>query len=338
MATDHSIPPWFLIIILIMRLLIVPPVALIAVLLAACGSDSEDGSGGPTVSTTTGILADITEQVAGEDATVEQVIPDSASPHDFQLSAQDRAKIEDSVLLVNNGAALEAGVPVDEIDVSGFALTEHVPNLLPLEDAGEHDAGEHAPDEHVEGEADPEHGGVDPHVWMDPTRVAAALPALADALAEADPDHAAGYRSRAERYVAELAKVDTEVATALEVVPEQNRELVTSHDALGYFADRYGFEVVATPFPASGAEAEASAARIKEVEDVINDAQVPTVFAEEEDDPEVLELIADDTGVEVNEDLLVESPASAGSYVEMLLRDAQIVAEGLKTAPTGADT
>ena len=273
---------------------------LIALVLAGCGSD-DDGADGPTVSATTGIVADIAEQVAGDDATVEQVIPEGATPHDFQLSAADRAKIEDSILLVNNGAALEEGVPVDEINVPKFTLTEHAGELLPD----------------------------DPHVWMDPTRVAAALPALADALAEADPDHADGYRQRAEAYAAELKRVDSEIETALETVPGQNSELVTSHDALGYFADRYGFEVVATPFPASGAEAEASAARIKEVEDVIRATQVPTVFAEEEDDPEVLELIADDTGVEIVEDLLVESPGSAGSYLQMLRRDAQLIADGL---------
>ena len=275
-------------------------VALLATMATACGSGSED-SGRPTVSATTGILADITEQVAGGDAAVEQVIPEGSSPHDFQLSAEDRASIEDSVLLVDNGAGLEAGLPVDEIDVPQFALSENVRDLLPD----------------------------DPHVWMDPTRVAAALPALADALAEADPDHAAGYGSRAAAYAAELETLDGELAATLAAVPEENRELVTSHDALGYFADRHRFEVIGAPFPASGAEAEASAARIKEVEDAVREAGVPAVFAEEEDDPEVLELIAEDTGVEIVKDLLVESPAGAGGYVEMLRRDAELIAAAL---------
>ncbi|HET8975355.1 MAG TPA: metal ABC transporter substrate-binding protein [Solirubrobacterales bacterium] len=275
--------------------------------LAACGSDG-GSEGPPTVTATTGILADITAQVAGPDADVEQLIPEGSSPHDFQLSAKDRAAVEDSMLLVSNGEGLEAGIPIDEIDVERFELTDHVQDLLPLEDDGD----------------------ADPHVWMDPARVAAALPALADALAEADPDHAAGYRRRAKDYAAELTALDAEMAAELGAVPPANRELVTSHDALGYFADRYGFEVVATPFPASGAEAEASAGRIAEVEDAISATGVPTVFAEAEDDPEVLELIAGETGVAIEPGLLVESPGPAGDYVGMLRSDAALIAAGLR--------
>jgi ABC-type Zn uptake system ZnuABC Zn-binding protein ZnuA len=318
---------------------------LLAALVAACGSSEDDGSGRPTVTATTAVLADITEQVAGEDAQVEQLIPDSAGPHDFQLSAQDRAGIEDSVLLVSNGAELEQGIPVDEVEIAKFALADHVEGLLPLEDAGAHEEEEHGAEEaeHAEGEeehageegehAEEEehgHGTVDPHVWMDPTRVAGALPALAEALAEADPDNAEGYRARATKFGNELTALDAEIQAQLEAIPPANRELVTSHDALGYFADRYGFEVVATPFPASGAEAEASAGRIDEVEQAIRRTGVPTVFAEEGDDPEVLSLIAGETGVKIDEGLLVEAPGSAGTYVEMLRNDAQIVLSGLR--------
>jgi zinc/manganese transport system substrate-binding protein len=271
-----------------------------------CGSDDDGSSGsGTTIAASTGIWADVTEQVAGDDATVEQVIPDAISPHDFQLSAEDRATIEDSLLLVYNGAELEAGIPVDEIDVSKFAVVDHVGELLPFDD------------------------GLDPHVWMDPSRVAAALPALADALAEADPVHADGYRSRAESYAVELRAVDAEIEQAVAQIPPRNRKLVTSHDAMGYFADRYGLEVLATPFPASGPEAEPSAQTIKEVEDAIRSSRVPTIFAQETDDPEVLERIAGETGVEVEENLLVEAPGEAGSYVEMLRQDAERLRNGL---------
>jgi zinc/manganese transport system substrate-binding protein len=291
----------------------------LALLAVACGSDG-DGSG-TTVSATTGILADITRHVAGADATVEQVIPDSASPHDFALSAQDRAKIEDSALLVENGALLEGGIPLDRIDVEQWALADHVGPLLPFRKAGSHEPGGTGEEE--------VHDSHDPHVWMDPTRVAAALPSLADALAAADPEHAGGYRARAAKYAKKLRAVDAEVAASLAGVPADDRKLVTSHDALGYFGDRYGFEVVATPFPASGPEAEASAAAVRDVEDTIERTHVPAVFSEETDDPKVLEQIADRTGVAIVEDLLVEAPGSAGTYVGMLKRDAQLISASL---------
>jgi zinc/manganese transport system substrate-binding protein len=316
------------------------PATLLALALAACGSDEDASGGGTKITATTGILSDITSQVAGPDAEVEQLIPEGSSPHDFQLSAQDRAGVEDSALLVANGEGLEAGVPLDEIDVERFELAESAPGLL-FEEPGEHereeghegeDAAEHGGD--AEAEEEPEHGTVDPHVWMDPARVAAALPALAEALSAADPGHAEGYRSRAERYAEELTALDRELEGELAQIPPDSRELVTSHDALGYFADRYDFTVVATPFPASGAEAEASAGRIAEVEEAIRATGVPTVFAEAEDDPEVLELIADETGVRVEPGLLVESPGPAGGYVEMLREDGAMIAAGL--TPGGA--
>ncbi len=303
------------------------PLLLLALLggsVAGCGSD-DDGSGKPTITATTGIWADVTEQVAGADASVEQIIPDASSPHDFQLSAQDRATIEDSVLIVYNGAGLEAGVPVDEFDVPTFAVAEHVGKLRPFEEEGEHvEEGEH------------ELGGEDPHVWMDPTLVAAAMPALADALADADPDHADGYRERAVAYAAELEALDGEIQRSLEALPPADRKLVTSHDALGYFADRYGFAIVATPFPASGPEAEASAQTISEVEDAIESSGVPAVFSEETDDPEVLQQIADATGVGVEDQLLAESPGDAGSYVEMLRRDAELISGALAADSIGS--
>jgi ABC-type Zn uptake system ZnuABC Zn-binding protein ZnuA len=293
---------------------------------AGCRSGDDQPASGPTVAASTGIWADVTERVVGDDASVEQVIPDATSPHEFQLSAEDRATIEDSLLLVYNGADLEAGIPIDEIDVPKFAVADHVGELLPFEEAGEH-AGE---EEQAPGEE--EHGSLDPHVWMDPSRVAAALPALADALAEADPDHAEGYRTRAESYAAELRELDAEIQRQLGSIPPQNRKLVTSHDAMGYFADRYGLEVLATPFPASGPEAEASAQTIKEVEDAIRSSGVPTIFAQETDDPEVLERIARETGVSIEEHLLVEAPGEAGSYVGMLRQDAELLRDGLTAA------
>jgi zinc/manganese transport system substrate-binding protein len=307
-----------------------------ALALVACGDDDDAGGDGPNVVATTGIVADLAEAVAGPGVDVEQVIPDASSPHDYQLSAQDRQVVEEADLLVVSGASLETGIPLDEVDAPQWVLADHIGELLPFEEAGSH---EHASDEHASdaaageeehtAEEENEHGTVDPHVWMDPARVAAALPSLADALSEADPSDASGYDERAQAYAKQLDKLDAELERTLASVPASDRELVTSHDSLGYFADRYGFEVVATAFPASGPEAEASAGLIGEVEDAVREHDVPAVFAQLEDDPETLRLIADETGVEIEEGLIIESPGAAGSYEEMLRLDADLVAAAL---------
>lgn len=280
--------------------------ALAPVLLAACGSDDEAAAGdGPQIVATTGIAADLAANIA-PGVEVEQLVPDSASPHDFELSAQDRQTLEQADLVVAIGAGLEPGIPLDDVGGLAWELTENAGELLPFAE-----------------------GSADPHVWMDPTKVAAALPALAEALAEVDPGAGADYRRAAREYARGLRRLDAEVRRELAVVPAANRELITSHDSLAYFADRYGFEVVATAFPASGPEAEASAARLEELVETVSEVDAPAVFAQQEDDPEALRLVADEAGVAIEEDLLIESPASAGSYVEMMRRDAALIAAAL---------
>lgn len=320
-----------------------------AIAVSACGSDDRESGGGPSVVATTGIAADLAAAVAGPDAKLDQIVADSASPHDFQLSADDRQTLEEADLVVSIGSGLEPGIPLDQVDAPQWALTENVGELLPFEEAGAHEReeaaegeehseeDEHAEeDEHSEEEAPAEedehaeeHGSGDPHVWMDPTRVAAALPSLADALGDVDRVDPAAYRDRAEGYADELGELDAELERTLARIPAADRELVTSHDSLRYFAERYGFEVVATAFPASGPEAEASAAALREVIDAARDSGVAAVFAQADDDPEALRLVADEAGVEIEEDVLVESPAETGTYEEMLRRDAELIANAL---------
>jgi ABC-type Zn uptake system ZnuABC Zn-binding protein ZnuA len=280
----------------------------IAILLAGCGSD--DPQGGADVVATTGILADITRQVAGPDAAVGQLIPDGSDPHSFSLSAKDRLRLDDAGLVVANGAGLEAGIPIDESAAPVWNLADHVGELRPPSDGD-----------------DP--GGLDPHVWMDPNRVIAALPSLAAALGEADPAHAAAYRRRAAAYTRELLALDREIATILATVPPDQRELVTSHDALEYFAAGYGFEVAATAFPTTGTEAEVSATRLADADAAVRDTGVATIFAQQGDDPEALRTVADETGVALDYDLHVESLGPSGSYAGMLRDDAQQIAAGL---------
>jgi zinc/manganese transport system substrate-binding protein len=306
-----------------MRMIFISVAALLLpVGLAACGSDDESG-GGVDVVATTGIVADLVEGVGGADVDVTQIVPNGSSPHDFELSAQDRQSLEQADLVVASGADLEAKMPLDEVDAPQWALADHVPGLLPFEEAGARVPGA-SPDDSEE-----ESFTHDPHVWMDPARVAAALPSLGDALAEADAAHADAYRRGADQYAKALLELDRQLTRELGSVPAADRQLVTSHDALGYFADHYDFEVVATAFPASGPEAEASAGRIDEVETAVRDADVPAVFAQEEDDPETLRLVAEETGVDIVDNLVIESPGNTGGYEPMLRRDADLISAAL---------
>jgi ABC-type Zn uptake system ZnuABC Zn-binding protein ZnuA len=277
--------------------------ALAAIALASCGVETETrGStdpGAPTIVATSGIAADIVANVGGDDVRVLQLVPDGSSPHSYSPSAKQQAEIEDSDLLVLFSPALEEALPL-EIAPRRFAIAEHTGT-----------------------------GDGDPHVWMDPTLIEAALPDLADALAEVDPEHARAFRERARRYGAELARLDSDLARMAASVPPADRKLVTSHDLMGHFADRYGYEFIGAPFGISP-EAEPSATSIDELIADVEAAGVPAVFAQTGDDPEVLERVADEAGVEVVDDLLVESLGDrAGTYEEMMRYSAGRIADAL---------
>ena len=266
-------------------------IGLAGMVLAGCGR--EDGNKAEVIATTA-IAADVTRVVAGPDADVDQLLAGDASPHGYSASAKDRADLEDAELVVSWGSDLEAGLPLDGLDA--FELVQH---------------------------------GDDPHVWMDPTLIAQAVPRLADALAERDPDHADGYRRRAESYAQELLELDARLRRILAIVPRENRKLVSSHDSLGHFAKRYGFDFVGAPFGLTP-ESEPSAERVADLIDAIERERVPAVFADETADSALMERIAGEANVEVVDDLLVEGFGDrVDGYEEMLIHDAERIAGAL---------
>jgi zinc/manganese transport system substrate-binding protein len=312
-----------------------------ALALAACGGE-DDGGAELKVAATTGVAADIVSRIAAEDAEVVQIVPDGSNPHSYSPSASEQQELASSDLLVLFDPALEQALP---LDVAGnrFAIAEHVGEPHERGDNAQ-EGGRHGPegagygeergdDAAASGEGEHDHahspGSDDPHVWLDPLAIEAALPELADALAEADPENAEAYRERSREYAAELERLDEELAAMVAQVPQSNRKLVTSHELIGYFAERYGFDVVGAPF-GTNPEAEASAGSVAELIDRVQTERVPAVFAQQGDNPELLRMIADEAGVEVVDDLLVESLGEqAGSYVEMMRYSTRRITDAL---------
>lgn len=265
----------------------------LAALAGGCGSGS--GEGVDVVATNT-IAADIARHVAGPDAEVDSLLPESAGPHDYAASAKDRAQLEDADVVVAWGSGLEAGLPLDDLEVEPVELAE---------------------------------GQENPHIWMDPRLVARSLSKLAIALGEADPENADAYRHRADAYAADLTRLDRELRRTLRTIPPERRKLVSSHDSLGHFVERYAFEFVGAPFGLAP-EAEASAETVADLIDRVEGERVPAVFAEDTDDPELMREIGREAGVEVVDDLLTEGfGGRVESYEEMLRYDAERIARAL---------
>jgi ABC-type Zn uptake system ZnuABC Zn-binding protein ZnuA len=282
-----------------------PALALLAtvvVLAAGCGGDESGDGEGLEIAATTGIGADIVRHLTGDVAEVTQIVPDGSSPHSYAPSAKEQAEIDDADLVVQFSPSLEQALPLEGAR-NIFSFDDHVRSVRDFaeQEVGAAEAGEE-----------------DPHVWMDPTEIASALPALAAELGRLDPPHRADYERNARRYDAQLHELDATLRREANGVPPANRELVTSHDVLGYFADRYGYEVIGTAFGPSP-EAELGASTFGDLVDTVETSGVPAVFAGEGDDPAVLDRVADETGVTVVDDLQLESLSDeAPTYTDLL--------------------
>ena len=187
------------------------------------------------------------------------------------------------------------------------------------EEEGHHDEDE-AEEEghHDEDEAEEEgHGsGGDPHVWFDPVRVSGALSGLARVLiADVGLDSAAVEACLAD-FQAELEAVNADIAAKVEQLPAENRKLVTNHEALGYFADRYGFEVIGTVIPTPASMAQANPAGLEELAEIIEHEGIKAIFAETLHSVDDVEALADRVGDVDVVTLYTGSLGPAGSGAE----------------------
>ncbi len=168
--------------------------------------------------------------------------------------------------------------------------------------------------------------GDDPHWWQDPRRAEKAVRAIGAALARAGlPDESARYAER-------LRALDAAVARCIEQVPAAQRKLVTSHDALGYYARRYGIEVIGTVIPSLSTAAQPSAGDVTQLVDTIRSTGVKTIFAESSVNPKVEQAIAREAGARVGKALWADSLGPRGSdgetYIGSIGANTRALADG----------
>ena len=172
----------------------------------------------------------------------------------------------------------------------------------------------------------------DPHWWHDPRNAAAAVVQIRDALIKLDPAGAATYRANAGAYVARLRALDRGIARCVAAVPAAQRKLVTSHDAFGYFAARYGIDVVGAVIPSQSTEAQASAGQIAQLAALIRREHVRAIFPESSINPKLAQALAAETGARSNLQLYGDTLGPAGSpgatYLGMEQSNASAMVEG----------
>lgn len=159
----------------------------------------------------------------------------------------------------------------------------------------EHDGDEHGHDD----DEHHHHGDFDPHVWMDPTLIAAWTQKIAAALAEVDPASAGAYATRATALAAELHELDAWVREQVATVPVAKRILITDHDVLGYFAARYRFTLLDSIVPGFSTASEPSARHLAALRDAIAEHAVPAIFVGTTVNPQAAQVLADDLNIKV---------------------------------------
>jgi zinc/manganese transport system substrate-binding protein len=290
---------------------------------AACGDEADDDR--ILVVATTTILGDIAANVVGDDARLEVLMPRGSDPHDYEPSSRQVALLAEADLVILNGLGLEEGLGdvIDGVRGDGVRVLEVAGMVDPLSFGGEH---------HEEGEHDLEGVNFDPHFWFDPLRVAEAGRRVADALGEIDSS--VDWSERAETYAAELASADERIAAILAAVPTERRLLVTNHDALDYFADRYDFEVAGVVIPGGSTLGEPGSQELAELVALIDSLRVPAIFADTTDPSAIAAAIAAEAAhpvavVTLNTGSLGDPGGPAGTLIAMLEENARLIAEAL---------
>lgn len=275
------------------RLLVLAVSGAAALLLAGCGSGSGSASSDGKLSIVTAFypLQYAAQQVAGDRADVTNLTKPGGEPHDLELTPKDGATIEEAGLVVYlKGFQPAVDDSIAQAGGSNAFDVASAASLVPLaEEAGHVDEGG---EEHESEMA----GNLDPHFWLDPVRYAKVVDALGAKLASVDPDHAADYRANAKALHGELDALNAEFESGLASCA--NKDLVTSHEAFGYLAARYGMEQIG--IAGLSPDQEPSPAKQAEVATFVRDHDVRTIYYETLVNPDVARSLAAETGAKVD--------------------------------------
>jgi ABC-type Zn uptake system ZnuABC Zn-binding protein ZnuA len=328
--------------------------------LAGCGSggDSEGGTG-KTVSViaTTTQIADVVREVGGDEVEVTQLLQPNTDPHDYEPRPSDVAAFPDADVVFINGGHLDEWVEELIEDSGSEARVVDLGMGIPVKLEGGEDGHGHAGEEAKGEEHGHDHGGekakgeehghdhgaeeFDSHWWHDPTNVEAATARVAAVLGQLDPEAKSVFAANARSYERELATLDTAIEACIDRIPASDRKLVTDHEAFGYFANRYGIEVIGTVIPALTTQAEPSAGDLAELEETIRSEGVRAVFPESSVPSTTAQAIARDTGASADYSLygdsLGPSDSDAGTYTGMMKSNADQIARGLSGGKVTCD-
>lgn len=295
--------------------------------LVSCGSGGGSASDTPVVCTTT-MIADLAREVAGPEIAVEALMGPGVDPHTYELPARSIAKLRNARVVLYNGLHLEGRLgeilgTLDPQRTLAAAVAEKLPEASLVLPEG----------------FDATHA--DPHVWGDASLWAQCVDPVRDTLSKAYPGQAAAFAERAEGLKKRLLALHDWAKQSLEAVPQEQRVLITSHDAFHYFGRAYGLEVMGVQGISTASEAGLS--DVLRLAKVIKERGVKAVFVESSVSRAAIETLAKDSGARIGGVLYSDSLGAPGTQVEvdgqthdagtyegMLRHNVKTVVEGLR--------
>jgi zinc/manganese transport system substrate-binding protein len=289
----------------------------VSVLALPVAAEEEDVGSGPAIVATTEMLGWLVSRLAPTDAEL-VVLMNGVDPHAWEPSARDIEQLAEADLVVTNGLGLEATLDdaLREARADGtpiFTASDYVTVRATEEDG--HDGTDGADEEHAAG---------DPHFWLDPI----AMRDVARGLGRALETAGVAVDGRADALAADLDVLDLEARAILDVVPSEDRKLVTGHESMGYFAERYGFRLIGALIPGPSSQGEVSAGELAALVETIRREGVPAIFAERGTPRRVVDVVAEETGARVIE-LAPEQLPPDGSYGTFIRRISMTIADAL---------
>lgn len=283
---------------------------------------------------TTSIIGDVVAQVGGTAVDLTTLMGAGQDPHSYQPGARELTAVADAHVIFVNGWDLEEALVDDLANIGGAVpivpVSAHVTPLIFGEPEEEHE------EEHEGGEEEHTHSGADPHAWFSVHNVEQWVENINHILQDLDPANAETYENNTAAYLAELAELEEYVETGLEVIPPANRFLVTNHDAFGYFAQAYGFEVVGTVIPGLSTLAEPSASDLTNLIAVMKEHQVCTIFTETTVSDKLAQVVAEEMRSCASVSVLplytgALGPAGSGadSYLGLMRTNVDTIVSGL---------
>jgi zinc/manganese transport system substrate-binding protein len=261
------------------------------------------------------ILADFARNVGGARIAVTELVGPDGDTHVYQPRPADAKELGAARLILVNGLGLEGW-----IDRLIKASGANAPVIVTT-------SGITAQQMREEGRIGP-----DPHAWQSIANAKTYVANIRDALITVDPEGASAFRANAENYLGKLDSLDKEVSAEIANIPPGRRQIITTHDAFGYFGTAYGFRFVAPEGVST--ETEASARDVAKIIRQIKAQKIPAVFLENVTDPRLVQTIAAESGAKIGgtlySDALSPPDGPAGSYIEMMRNNVRQLAAALK--------